>query len=174
MIGILSTVPFYKYNVQNWEDVKQRIEKNIKFSTFQRMESFDSDRKEETPFYAVNVAEILNDQITEFANEVAGVRVTVKNMWVVKYGKGDYHPVHNHSGKGYSGILYLNYDKEEHQQTFYVHPMNDPVSDKTLYSAPEVDEGVLMFVPSNVLHFTKPNNSDKERVILSFDLDIQR
>lgn len=174
MIGVLSLQPFYSYTINNWQEVKEKIKNNIKYSTFERDESFISDRKDECPFYSNNIADILKETISEFANEISVSHVTIKNMWAVKYEKGDYHPVHNHSGKGYSAILYLDYDQDVHTQTFYVHPMNDPVSDKTIYSAPPAKEGDIVFVPSNILHFTKPNASDKERVILSFDMDVFR
>ena len=35
---------------------------------------------------------------------------------------------------------------------------------------PEVDEGSIIFFPSYISHFTEPNLSDENRLIVSFNL----
>ena len=35
---------------------------------------------------------------------------------------------------------------------------------------PNVKEGDIVFFPSQLLHYANPNTSDKERVILSFNM----
>ena len=35
---------------------------------------------------------------------------------------------------------------------------------------PDVKEGDIVFFPSQLLHYANPNTSDKERVILSFNM----
>ena len=49
-------------------------------------------------------------------------------------------------------------------------PWNDPRNDTTLLMFPKVEEGSVLIVPSFCHHFVYPNEADKQRVVISFDL----
>ena len=68
---------------------------------------------------------------------------------------------------------YLEYDEDEHTGTYFVNPVTDPITDLTNYSLPNVHEGAIVIVPSNVLHFTYPNKSNKIRIVMGFDIKFE-
>ena len=92
------------------------------------------------------------------------------DAWCVRYQKGDQQIIHNHRGWGFSGILYVEFDPKVHTPTCFMAPWNDPATDTTILGSPEVQEGVLLISPSFTHHFVPPNQSRKQRTVISFDL----
>jgi hypothetical protein len=93
------------------------------------------------------------------------------DCWSVRYKQGDHQTIHNHKSWGFSGVLYVEYDPKLHTPTCFVAPWQDPRTDTTtLAFPPEVKEGTLVITPSYTLHFVHPNQSRKQRTIISFDL----
>jgi hypothetical protein len=160
----------YQYPVENWESKKFEIKKFICEEKFIRNESFFTDRKLANNNYLDEFLNIFKDELEEFKKEIAVNELILTNVWTVKYFTGDFHPVHTHSSTGYSGILYLDYDEDEHTGTYFVNSQTDPITDLTNYSLPVVHEGQMSIAPSSILHFTFPNNSLKIRQVIGFDL----
>ena len=110
--------------------------------------------------------DILQDEFslikTKFNKEIE-----LQRVWSVTYDKGHYHVPHNHSSKGYAGILYLSMKKES-PPTTYIQPFNDE-NDKTVLYSPDVEEGDIMIVPQFVLHYTEPIKLYFKKRVLSFD-----
>ena len=94
----------------------------------------------------------------------------MSDAWCVKYKKGDYQTTHNHRGWGFSGLIHVEFDPEVHQPATFVSPWQNPVSDTTSLAQFPSTEGLLMIAPSWALHFVTPNKSDKERIVIAFDL----
>ena len=92
------------------------------------------------------------------------------DAWCVKYQKGDYQTTHNHRGWGFSGLIHVEFDPEVHKPATFVSPWQNPVSDTTSLATFPPLEGLLMIAPSWALHYVPPNRSDKERVVVAFDL----
>lgn len=175
MIGSLFSVNYFSYECGGWEDKKSRLSELIKSDTFERSGSaqFLTDRHSEHGDYADDFASIFNEELNRFGVDARLEMIRIRSIWSVRYERGDYHSIHNHRSTGYSGILYFDYDDRVHTPSIHVSPWNDPVTDMTVMTAPPVREGTMVFVPSNVLHFTRPNNSDRLRSIVSFDLEVQ-
>ena len=95
----------------------------------------------------------------------------IPQIWSISYGKGDYHSPHNHSSIGLTGILYLDLPKDS-QATTYIQPWNDYELDTVQYMEIPITEGDIAIVPSSILHFTKPNESDSKKRIISWDMKI--
>lgn len=170
MKHIMFSTLVYQYPVRDWDTKKLEIKKYIDENSFSRNESFFTDRALSNNKYLSEFSQIFKDELEQFKFDLGVPEIFLKNVWSVKYQKGDFHPVHTHSSTGYSGILYLEYDDDEHTGTYFVNSQTDPVSDLTNYSVPNVHEGQMTIVPSNVLHFTFPNNSDKIREVIGFDI----
>jgi hypothetical protein len=160
----------YQYPVTNWESKKFEIKKYILEENFIRNEFFFTDRKLANNTYLDKFLNIFKDELEEFKNDIAVKELILTNVWTVKYLTGDFHPVHTHSSTGYSGILYLDYDENEHTGTYFVDSQTDPITDLTNYSLPAVHEGQMSIAPSSILHFTWPNRSLKNRQVIGFDL----
>ena len=174
MLIPLFITPLFSYKVENWNEKKRKLLKLVESENLERSkaQSFLSDRGINKD-YTENLLEILNTEFNSFLKELGAREIDLHTAWTVKYEQGDFHPPHSHSSVGYSGIIYLDYDKDYHTPTYFIDPIIDPVYDKTNILAPQVDEGVMHVVPSNVLHFTYPNTSDKIRQIIGFDLHIK-
>jgi len=170
MKNIMFQTQVYQYAVSNWEEKKQRLLALIDHTRFEYNECFTTDKKDSANRYLSDFVDIIKDQISIFKQELEVSTLNITDVWTVRYKTGDFHPVHTHSSSGYSGILYLEYDEQEHTGTCFVNPITDPITDLTNYSLPNVHEGAIVIAPSNVLHFTYPNMSEKTRLIMGFDL----
>jgi quercetin dioxygenase-like cupin family protein len=170
MKNVMFQTLVYQYAVNDWEEKKHSLQALIDHSKFQDNGSFETDRTDNKNGYLNQFVSIIQPQLAMFQEELGVTEAFITDVWTVKYKHGDFHPAHTHSSHGYSGVLYLEYDDDEHSGTYFVNPTTDPVTDLTNYSLPTVHEGAIVIVPSNVLHFTYPNKSNKIRIVMGFDL----
>ena len=92
-----------------------------------------------------------------------GLEYFLESAWIQEYQKNMNHGLHNH-GVGYSSVIYINFDKEEHSSTIFVDKANDKLF------LPEVEEGDILFFNSKHYHHCPTNESDDKRMICSFNL----
>lgn len=161
----------YQYSVRNWQETKIEIKNLLCEYDFEHNGSFSTDRKNSGNSYLEAFVRLVENELEFFSHEIGGENLFVTDVWCVRYFQGDFHPPHTHGSKGYSGVLYLDYDQDEHTGTYFVDPINDPKTDLTNFSIPNIHEGAIVIVPSNVLHFTYPNKSSKVRSIVGFDIN---
>lgn len=91
-------------------------------------------------------------------------------MWTTVNGKGNYNAHHTHRGI-ISGIFYVKVPKDSGRVVFCnpaIRAFNHPISKSDLPVDPE--PAALMFFPSWLEHYVEPNNSDEERIVISFNL----
>lgn len=170
MIVDLFKIQMITYGITNWQEKKQKFKhllNNDLFETNNR-QICKSDRGKIN--YVDGFYHIFEDELTALATDLKVEKFNLDSVWCVKYDKGDWHPPHNHSSTGYSGIIYLDYDEDEHTSVLFVNPINDPIRDTTEFKLLNIVEGDMVVVPSSLLHFTYPNQSDKPRIIIGFDL----
>lgn len=163
----------YQYGSEDWSNQKQEIMTWVDNAVFQRDEHqcFNSDRATNNQSYLKIFEQMYFNELTKFANEL-GRKFNIKDIWLVKYGKGDWHPPHTHGSTGFSGILFVSYDETKHTAPLFIDPINDQFTDRTNYIVPTVYEGDIVIARSNLLHFTYPNLSEDERIILGFDMNL--
>ena len=164
--------PSYWYNLSDWEFKKKILLKRINKQKFVRQpyQDFLTDRQTNNNVYIKFCEDFLRDELSQFCEE-AKVSCRMSDAWAVKYEKGDHQTVHNHGGWGFSGILYVEYDPKVHDPSWFVAPWQDPRTDRTKLNKPHnVNEGTLIIFPSSCLHYAPPNQVNKMRMILSFDL----
>ena len=110
--------------------------------------------------------------ILGFDEKIDGIfDLKLKELWGQYYNKGDYHVPHNHSSKGYAGIIYLQQRKDS-PRTTYIQPWNNEKDQSVLYS-PEVKQGDIMIVPQFLTHYTEPNKTFFKKRIISFDFHLE-
>jgi hypothetical protein len=176
MIQTLFSISAFKYQCKNWKFKKQKILDVIENGNFKRSltENFNSDRgniRGENTQLKSYFTEIFSYELDEFSRELGVNDVKVTDVWTVKYNLNDFQGPHNHRSYSYSGILYLNYDKNYHQPTIFVAPWNDPVQDGTILNwVRDVEESTIIFFPSFLLHYAPQNKVKMERMLVSFDL----
>jgi len=172
MIHDLFKTLAYQYDIKDWGNKKSKLNSLINANKFTRnpLQNFSSDRNEDKVSYVNEFCEIFKDELDQFKQELGVTGFDVTDAWTVKYDKGDFHVPHNHSGNGFSGIVYLDFDPSEHTTTYFVSPINDPVTDQTQIMESPGAEGMMLIVPSCIMHYTIPNKSDIQRSIVSFDI----
>ena len=169
-------IPLFSYEVEDWVNKKSEIISWLDKTTFSRQEgaNFYSDRPftKYKKFYARDFVNLLNFELKEFVDDIGLPFVSMIDIWTVEYGKGDFHLPHTHRASGFSGILYVNFNKEEHPLTIVIQPWNGILDEKTKLVPIDAEEGTLTIMPSNLLHFTVPNESDYKKTIISFDISL--
>jgi hypothetical protein len=161
---------FYSYYINDWESKKEKISEKINAAALVRNSDqlFASDRGNNS--YQTEFVEIFKNELSLFSNEIKVDSLDIGDVWTVSYAKDEFHIPHNHSGVGYSGIIYLDYDETLHSPTYFINPVNNPITDQTEIKKIQASEGLMIIVPSNILHYTVPNNSHTIKTIIGFDL----
>ena len=158
--------------VNNWEEKKKKILSNMgDLKTIPKGEFVESNFFEclkEEGKDLMDVRSILKEELTEFM-QLAG-KAAVYGSWIERSTKGMFHDIHNHGSIGYSAVCYVSYDSSIHTSTQFISPFNDPVTGEVIKCGLSVEEGDLILFFSNIHHYTLPNQSDTERIVLSFNL----
>jgi len=178
-------VPMFKVEINPWIEIKQKILNHVEKSEYHKdpngnnfLTDFnDTPGKngwfiEKQNDYSQNVYQILYPWINHIVSNIF-LRETPKqspNMWTQKYYSDSEHPIHNHGNRGYSFILYLKYDEEHHLPTKFYSPYGHFFTGALLTHCPKVEEGNLICFPSVLHHTSQRQKSDKERMILSFNM----
>jgi hypothetical protein len=177
------SVPIFHYKISNWRGKKENLLKIYNSRIKQKKKFKVSEGKEnsldvETDFhfnydnssdqYSNQIEKILQDELDAFAED-SGLEIEVHNCWFEKAEKHKFHPCHNHGSTGYSAVCFINFDPKYHTPTVFINPItaDDDISN---FIPPKVREGSLIFFPSFLYHYTSPNLSDIDRIILSFNL----
>lgn len=173
MKNIIFADYMYQYFAENWDTQKTTLTEWINKAEFKRDtdQVFLSDKKDLNKNYQSKFVELFRNELEKFEHDI-GREVKLKDAWLVRYERGDWHPPHNHGSMGYSGILFIEFDEDHHRPPYFIDPNNDRFTDRTNYIIPKILEGGIVISRSNILHFTYPNLSDKERIILGFDLEV--
>ena len=165
------TVPFYQYKINNWKDKKIELlqlanqqeyyldnSSNV-FTTYGKSNSL----------YVTNIFNLIKNEFSLF-NQQANLNSSfISDLWFQKYYENQYHAVHNHGAIGYSSVLYIEFDKNEHKGTQFISPFTNAKGFTEIYNA-EVEEGDLIIFPSVINHCSIPTQSKKLRMILSMNI----
>ena len=164
--------PSYQYEVEDWDFKKKGLLERINNQQMVKDPSdiFITDRSTNGKSYVRYLEGLLKPELFLFYQE-SKINCSLIDAWAVRYYQGNHQPPHNHMSWGFSGILYVEYDSNVHTPTNFIAPWQDPRTDTTLIRSPKhVKEGTLFIAPSFCLHFVNPNESRKQRTIISFDL----
>lgn len=149
------------------------------------------DKSGVTSFYSDNLATNKEwEEVTEFIINMAGTMLSdthdvtgmrIANMWTTIYPKGAFVPQHIHSYFEVSGVYYVAAEQECGDIVFQdpawvAKTMNIKGAGKTIFPGPPTkfsyspNPGDMLLFPSWLPHSTKPNKSDSDRIIVSFNL----
>ena len=170
-------IPSYKALIENWKEKQSQLLQlcdNIEFDNFKSEATTSFYKKDENVKHNVTegVVNILKRDIQKFGREFDLRNLSVDYAWFQKYNDGQFHVPHNHGSRGWSCIVYVKFDPTVHSATQFIAPFNGLTGD-TIVRKPEVTEGTILFFPSMLLHFVSPTDTDKTRIILSFNLKEQ-
>ena len=174
------SIPFINAYVESWADNKDRVlsnlEKVIDFTGSEMMScdsTYVSGMKERNrnlhhykEFFDV-IENTLYGEIFPKVDDLIGHQVV--QCWYQRYGRHDFHELHNHGAIGWSAVFYAELDPNEHMGTTFYSPFHD-VDGNLISCTPPVEEGNLIIFPSFLLHEATSCQSDKTRAIISFNL----
>ena len=164
-------ISFYEMQVPfNNTEVIKFIE-NLDMHEFQMMTTFGQEKqileKEPMTNFKNNLLYYLNIFVKKVINKN---QFTVKESWIQTYSENSYHPLHIHgmAENEWSLIYYIQATDKSSETNLYSpgHPYIDAVKKSVV---PKTNKLVLF--PSSLPHDVPPNK-DKERIILSANLNI--
>ena len=160
-------VPILHYSIRDWKNKKQLLVDKLPSEEYTDFMSYQRDL--EVPPYLDELSECVCEELDDFA-QTYPAPIIISNAWCERAQNGDHHPVHQHGATGYSAVLYVNFDSSVHEGTKFYSPFNDPVTGDLMEFQPIVKEGDMVVFPSFLLHEGPINRSNKERVIVSFNI----
>jgi uncharacterized protein (TIGR02466 family) len=108
----------------------------------------------------------------------------ITGMWAVVNGPGSSNRLHNHPFNYLSGVFYLKVPKDSGSLIFHdPRPQSEVLSPpkkqgESIHTAHRVTwtpkENDILFFPSWLTHEVKKNNSQEERIVISFNLELKR
>jgi len=164
MKTIAFSIPIYKYQVQNWEVKKKKL-----LDLFNSFETRTVNNVITSPM--INNTNIFLDEINYLEKET-NLKFLLSEIWFQKYQKNMNHGIHIHGPHGFSSVCFIKYDKNHHNPTKFISPFPSHIHGNIEGYEPEVEEGDIIFFPSNLMHHSQTNTSDKERIVVSMNLNI--
>lgn len=192
--NLLFPTPVWTINLDNYKDINEQMYSYIKFnqendeigiskSNVKGWHSKDFNLNEKEPqsfisFILPAIEQVMNDMNWEKEKQTA----KINNMWAIINTGGSANLRHQHGNSTISGAYYVRAPINSGDIVFY-DPRPAPV-----YSHPNIvnpnllnaqvnginpKEGALILFPSYLDHSVNENQSDKERIVISFNIKIQ-
>lgn len=167
------TIPYWQLQVSNWKQKKRDL-LNLYHSRSKHMLVGEqiTDYNSNNNYHLV-VQDILCDDllVAKKALNLEHFPGTVQSCWFQEYGRSHYHGIHNHGIGGFSSVLFIEFDPDQHEPTTFVSPFNEWIRNDMIEWKPDgVTEGTMIFFPMNLAHFAPTNFSDVPRLILSCNI----
>jgi hypothetical protein len=168
------TIPYWQTKVIDWEYKKKSL-LSLHYNNKHNMCGGDeqyTDYNSKNSYHS-QVQSILLDDLysARKALNLEHHTLRVTTAWFQMYEQYHHHPIHNHGINGFSSVCYIEYDHNEHEPTRFVCPFNSYINNDMIEFIPnDIEEGSIVFFPSNVPHYVAPNKSTKPRLILSFNI----
>lgn len=179
--GPMFAIPFLHMRLENWQWRKKVLLNHLlDRRTMKRDDTLDhlttdyhyQFEEGESGVYNRQVSELFGGEIDYLMERANLASAEVIMSWFEETGEKDYHGIHNHGAAGFSSVVYVDYDPNVHQPTQFVCPWVGTVEQEVLeFVPPNVQEGDIIFFPSLISHYTRPNKTTKKRLILSFNLN---
>lgn len=118
--------------------------------------------------YVVDFCSVLTDELNQALSYMKSPSLDIGHLWGQRYNKSSYMPMHTHGAIGYSAVIYVEFNKKVHLATRFMSPIHN-FKGEIEYYEPEINEGDLLIFPSFLFHDAKPNTSNENRTIFSFN-----
>lgn len=163
-------VPLVHIKCRNWEEKKKRIfdhieKRPINLSGEVFTDYFQCNRSSNEFFQ-----DLFDEELNLFLQEINYKTKNIHSSWVEIAKNKNNHPVHNHQSLGYSAVCYVQFDNNLHEPTIFISPFLNFIDGNVLEHTPNVEEGSIVFFPSAIMHYTTPNSSEIDRIIVSFNI----
>ncbi len=153
-------------------------------SNFKGWHSKNFDMKDEEPKNFIEEIKInINTAINDMDWNLQTQEVKISNMWAIINKKGSLNQKHLHSNNDLSAAYYVTAEEncgdiifyDPRPATIYKHPIakKPNILNATINSiSPE--PGMLVLFPSYLEHSVDPNLSEQKRIVISFNLSLDK
>ena len=166
---------FYEYNL----NIKKEEIDQIKLLLLQHEKLIINKDNQLNTYHPINNlrTNILNFPILkELKKQIIDIlnlhKLFLGNSWAQIYKKKQKHKKHTHSNSAYSGIIYVDGDKNSGKTIFY-HPLRDRLVDYDINFVeifkPEFKINKLILFPSFIAHEVLEEKKNSGRTIISFN-----
>ena len=153
-------------------------------SNFKGWHSKNFDMKDEEPKNFIEEIKIsINTVINDMGWDLQTQEVKISNMWAIINRKGSLNQKHLHSNSDLSAAYYVSAEKncgdiifyDPRPATIYKHPVaKKPNVLNARINSISPKPGMLILFPSYLEHSVDPNMSEHERVVISFNLSLDK
>ena len=187
---VLSIFPTFVWKIQLTAEVRQRVNSNI----LQVITQLKPDLAEIPPGESWQSGQDIHnrEQMMEFNScidstaqtvlrflKVSNNGIEITGCWANINASGASHPIHSHPNNFLSGIYYVsthpgadsvNFHDPRSQTSIIRPPVTKLTSQNTDQVVVTVSDGMLLMFPSYLAHSVAPNESDKLRISISFNM----
>lgn len=177
MKKLLIGLPYWHYKIDNFKKIKLNLKNLIKKFPLKKnnIQNFETNtylNNEKHQEFKENFLLNVQEELNKFSNEIKN-HVELTKVWAVNYKKGHDQILHHHGAIGYTGTLYLNYNKKIHSPLYFKQPWDNPVTgDCEFFTIEDIEESSLIIFASHIPHFVPINKSNLDRTIIGFDLKL--
>ena len=153
-------------------------------SNFKGWHSQNFDMKDEQPKkFIENIKSNINLAIDDMGWDLDHQSVNIKSIWAIINEKDAWNQKHHHSNSDLSAAYYVSAHENCGDIVFY-DPRPAPVHNHPLSKKPnklnatvnsiKPEAGMLVLFPSYLEHSVNPNLSDKKRIVISFNISLEK
>ena len=172
-------------NMLNYIDNLQKKDPDgIIKSNFKGWHSKNFDLKDDEPKnFIENIKLNINNAINDMGWDLQTQEVKISNMWAIINTKGSLNQKHHHSNSDLSAAYYVSAEKncgdivfyDPRPARIYKHPIaKNPNTLNATINSISPEAGMLVLFPSYLEHSVNPNLSDNKRIVISFNLNLDK
>ncbi len=189
------STPIWTSKIDNYEKINNMMNNYINNlqekdpegvikSNLKGWHSKNFDMKNDEPKIFVDaIKKNINEAINDMGWDLNNQEVTLSNMWAIINKKGAMNQKHHHSNSDLSAAYYVTakdgcgdiifYDPRPGK--VYKHPLsNKPNLLNANNNGVNPEPGMLVLFPSYLEHSVNPNTSDHERIVISFNISLEK
>lgn len=114
------------------------------------------------PLFFENVSPYMNG----FSKLLMHENWFITSIWYFRYLKGEYSQWHTHPGCAWTSVYFLQLPDKNARTTL----LNAMSGDEVIIA--DVEEGDIISFPSTIIHCSKPNMYDEDKIVIAFNSDI--
>jgi len=153
-------------------------------SNFKGWHSKDFNLKDEQPkIFVEAIKKNINISLNDMDWDVTKQSVNIKSMWAIINEQAAWNQKHHHSNSDLSAAYYVSAHENCGDIVFY-DPRPAPVYKHPIPKSPnnlnatvnsiKPEAGMLVLFPSYLEHSVNPNMSDKKRIVISFNINLDK
>ncbi len=189
------STPIWASKIDNYEKVNEEMfnyinELQIKDpqgvikSNFKGWHSKDFDMNDEQPKKFIEaIKNNINSALNDMGWDLKKQTVKIKSVWAIINEKGAWNQKHHHSNSDLSAAYYVSAHENCGDIVFY-DPRPAPVHNHPISKSPnklnatvnsiKPESGMLVLFPSYLEHSVNPNLFDDKRIVISFNLSLEK